>query len=102
MPIVVGTEYWDENNCYYKLPTDMCKIRMKDGTEEERVLCTISSEAFGLLVFDNCRDKWANIMTLRSTNLGKLQKFCANFEAGLKLTLVHVINLRRSCHSKEG
>lgn len=78
LPIVIGSEYWDENNRHYKLPTDKCKITMRDGTEEERVLCTISSEAFGLLVYDNCRDKWANIMKLKAQNPGKIQNFWAN------------------------
>lgn len=74
LPVVIGTEYWDESKRHYKLPTDTCKISLKDGTEEDKVLCTVTSEGFGLLIYDNCREKWAAIQKLRAQNPGKLQK----------------------------
>lgn len=76
LPIVIGSEYWDESNRHYKLPTDECSIKKRDGTEEKKVLCTISSEGFGLLIYDNCRDKWQNIFTLKDKNPGKFHKIC--------------------------
>lgn len=91
LPIVVGSEYWDESNCHYKLPTDECSIKKKDGTEEKKVLCTISSEGFGLLVYDNCRDKWQNIFTLKAENPGKFHKICQN--SPLNLSNLRVFSL---------
>ena len=67
LPIAVGSEYWDVKYRHFKLMTDTIKMR----TGEEKVLCTVTSKAFGLMVYDNCRDKWLNIMNLKKANTGK-------------------------------
>lgn len=67
MPIVVGLEYWDNKYRHYELPTD--KVKLRDGNEWVHV--TISSEAFGLAMYENCRDKWEEIMKLKAENRGK-------------------------------
>jgi len=69
LPIVHGSEYWDEKYRHYQLQTDV--IPFRDGVSRE--LCTVESEAFGLLCYDNCRDKWQNIFDLKKDNEGK---FC--------------------------
>jgi len=54
LPISIGLECWDDKNRHCDLPTD--KVKLKDG--KDWVLCAATSEAFGLMVYDNCRDKW--------------------------------------------
>ena len=44
-------------------------MKMRDGVD--RTLVTVSSESFGLMVHDNCRDKWEAIMKLKAGNKGK-------------------------------
>ena len=75
LPIAIGLEYWDDKNRHYDLPTDTLKLR--DGTEKVRV--TPSSEAFGLMVYDNCRDKWEAIMKLKAGNKGKCKIILCKF-----------------------
>ena len=67
LPIAVGLEYWDDKNRHYDLPTDT--VKMRDGVD--RTLVTVSSKSFGLMVYDNCRDKWEAIMKLKAGNKGK-------------------------------
>jgi len=75
LPIVHGTEYWDDKYRHYKLQTD--EIAFRDGVSRE--LCTVESEAFGLLVYDNCRNKWQNIFDLKKENEGMfLNEICVN------------------------
>lgn len=71
LPIAIGLEYWSPKNRHYKLKTDT--VTLRNG--EEKVLCTIASEAFGLMTYDNCRDKWEEIMKLKAENRGKY-KIC--------------------------
>lgn len=80
LPVAAGSEYWSDNIRHFKLPTETCKISTRNGPVEEKALVTISSEGFGLLTYDNCRDKWNNIMKLKAENPGKLQKTCAMFQ----------------------
>jgi hypothetical protein len=75
LPIVMGLEYWDDKNRHYDLPTD--KIKMRDGVERD--LCTATSEAFGLMVYENCRDKWEAIMKLKAGNKGKYKIVLCKF-----------------------
>lgn len=62
MPVIADKLYWGEPTRYHKLPVDTCKIARKDENEEEvledKVLVTVTSEAFGWLVYANCREKW--------------------------------------------
>ena len=74
LPIAIGLEYWDDKNRHYDLPTD--KVKLRDG--KDWVLCTATSEAFGLMVYDNCRDKWEEIFKLKHVNKGKLKSFSEN------------------------
>ena len=63
LPVAAGNEYWSDQIRYYKLLTDTC--RLPNAAEENKVLVTVSSEAFGLLILDNCRDKWLKIFKLK-------------------------------------
>jgi hypothetical protein len=47
------SEYWNKKIRYFKMPTSTFQY---DGKPRDYV--TPASEAFGLLVYDNCRDKW--------------------------------------------
>lgn len=69
LPVVIGSEYWDEKFRHYQLQTD--KIKLRNGKQVP--LCSVESEAFGLLVWDNCKDKWENIFNLKKQNPGKLR-----------------------------
>jgi hypothetical protein len=55
LPAVLPKEFWKEDIRYYKLLTDTVNIAGK-----EKVLVTVTAEAFGLLVWENCREKWCN------------------------------------------
>ncbi len=102
LPIVIGAEYWDESNRHYKLPTDDCTIRKRDGTEETKVLCTIGSEGFGLLIYDNCRDKWTNIMKLKAQNPGKCNEICVMLPSNCPTYIFILSKIPRSCDPEEG
>ena len=56
LPIAAGKHYWGEEIRYYHLPTDMGNIRGK-----QKVLVTVTSEAFGLLNLENCQEKWVKM-----------------------------------------
>ena len=84
LPIAIGLEYWDDKYRHYCLPTD--KLKMRDGVD--RLYCTTSSEAFGLMVYDNCRDKWEAIMKLKAGNKGKCKLVLCKFI----LQLVYLTN----------
>lgn len=56
LPIAAGLDYWGENQRLYKLLTDKVNINGK-----QKVLVTVTNEAFGLLVLENCREKWIEI-----------------------------------------
>ena len=77
LPIAIGLEYWDDKNRHYDLPTDT--LKMRDGVD--RLLCTATSEAFGLMVYDNCRDKWEAIMKLKAENKGKYKIVLCKFQS---------------------
>lgn len=62
LPICAGNLYWGETIRYYKLPSDTCK--MPNG--EEKGLVTVTNEAFGLLVLENCHQKWMNIFQYKA------------------------------------
>lgn len=56
-------EFWKEDIRYYQLLTDEINIfgKMKG-------LVTVSSEAFALLMWENCRDKWINYFKYKEAN----------------------------------
>jgi len=65
---VVGKVYWGEKYRHYKLETD--KVPMgKD--KKERSLCSAADVAFGLLTYDNCRDRWIAMFELKKRDPGK-------------------------------
>ena len=57
MPKAVGLEFWGDIIRPYKLMTDT-ELVEGDLSGKKKVLVTVTSEAFGLLVYHNCRDKW--------------------------------------------
>jgi len=65
LPAIVGNLYWGEKYRHYKLETD--KIPMgKD--KKERCLCSTADVAFGLLTYENCRDRWLATFELKKKN----------------------------------
>ena len=63
LPVAAGKEYYGEEIRYYKRPTEKMKVNGAD-----KVCVTITSEAFGLLVLENCHDKWINIFEFKAKN----------------------------------
>ena len=64
LPMVVGIEYWGPHLRPYHLMDD--KMDMAAGLM--RVLVTITSEAFGYLIYANCRGKWVAGLQWKDTN----------------------------------
>ena len=52
MTMISGTQYWGNNVKTWFFLTDMMEL---EG--EQKVIVTITSEAFGILLYKNCRDK---------------------------------------------
>lgn len=65
LEVVAGREYWNTNIRPYKLLTDTIDVNNKDGVAVPK-----ATEAFGLLVYANCRDKWMNIWDFQQNNPG--------------------------------
>jgi len=63
LPVAAGKEYYGEDIRYYKRPTEKMNV---NGAQ--KVCVTITSEAFGLLVLENCHDKWINIFEFKKEN----------------------------------
>jgi len=53
LPVVAGKEYWDSKVRHYQLPTDKVEINGK-----KKSIITVATEAFGVLMMDNCHSKW--------------------------------------------
>ena len=62
LSMAVRLEYWGPNIRPFHLMTDKTNV---DG--KQKVLVTVTSEAFGLLMFANCRDKWLNVFQYKKT-----------------------------------
>jgi hypothetical protein len=60
LPAILPREFWREDIRFYRLLTDACEIAGK-----QKVLVTVASEAFGLLMWENCRNKWVNYFKLK-------------------------------------
>ena len=56
LPMVNGVQWWGPMIRPYKLMTDLTDVR-----GEQKVIVTITSEAFGLLIYENCHEKWIEI-----------------------------------------
>ena len=63
LPVAAGKEYFGEDIRYYQRIASQMKIN-----GQEKVCVTVASEAFGLLVLENCRDKWSNIFQFKQDN----------------------------------
>ena len=57
LPMAVGLEFWGPNIRIFRLLNDKIIVD-GDPSGKERVQVTVTSEAFGHLVYANCRDKW--------------------------------------------
>lgn len=57
LPFAVGLEFWGPNIRPFHLLSDKIMVD-GDPSGKEKVLVTVTSEAFGQLVYANCRDKW--------------------------------------------
>ncbi len=57
LPFVVGSTFWGPLVRPFHLMTDLTKIE-GDVSGKEKVRVTVTSEAFALLLFANCREKW--------------------------------------------
>ena len=57
LPKAVGLEFWGDLIRPYRLMTDT-ELVEGDVSGKKKVLVTVTSEAFGLLVYHNCQDKW--------------------------------------------
>ena len=53
LPVVAGITYWDAKTRHYKIPTARVDINGK-----KQPLITVATEGFGVLMMDNCYDKW--------------------------------------------
>ena len=67
LPHAAGLEFWGPNIRPFHLMTDKLDVP-GDKSGKKKVYVTITSEAFGLVVYANCRDKWIADFTLRATN----------------------------------
>jgi hypothetical protein len=57
IPMAVGLEFWGPNIRPFKYMTDKTVVE-GDPAGEEKVLVTITSEAFAYVLYKNGRDKW--------------------------------------------
>ncbi len=57
LPMAVGLECWGPNIRPFHLMTDKVEVE-GDPSGKKKVLVTVTSEAFGLLLYANCREKW--------------------------------------------
>lgn len=60
LPIVAKKEFYGEDIRYYQQYTAKMNVNGK-----QKVAVTVTSEAFGLVMLENCRDKWLNIFELK-------------------------------------
>lgn len=72
LPMVAGNNTYGKSIRYYSTPVDKVTLVVKGVKGKKRVVAvTIPSEAFGLLIFENCRDKWLAVMNLRKDDKKK-------------------------------
>ena len=63
LPAVVGVDWWHQKNRCYLLPTDKYQVHKKT-----KVCVTKTSEAFGLLQFENSRARWLETFKWKKAN----------------------------------
>ena len=67
LPNVVGLDFWGPTIRPFHLMTDKVNIE-NDNSGKKKVLVTVTSEAFGLLIWANCRDKWIHCCEFKKAN----------------------------------
>ena len=70
LPMAAGFDFWGPTIRPFHLMTDKKEVP-GDPSGKERVLVTVTSEAFGVLLYANCRDKWLADFDLRKTSGNK-------------------------------
>jgi len=73
LPIVAGLEYFGDKFRKYHLLTDEIDVH---GVK--KVAVTVTSEAYGMLVYDNCKAKWEEMYKFRELNKSKGTKIPEN------------------------
>ncbi len=63
IPNVVGSDWWSPQIRPYKFMTDKVEV---EGAQ--KVLVTVTSEAFGLVQYENSRDKWIENFKYKEAN----------------------------------
>ena len=63
IPSVVGNDWWSAQIRPYKFTTDKVEV---EGAQ--KVLVTVTSEAFGLVQYENSRDKWIENFKYKEAN----------------------------------
>jgi hypothetical protein len=69
VPMAVGVDWWGPELRPYKLMTDTTELEGK-----QKVLVTVTSEAFGLLQYENSRSRWINVFKWKRKNGNKKGK----------------------------
>ena len=64
LPMVVGVDCWGPNTRLYKLPIDT----FDDENGKTKVFVTKAGEAFGLIQFENSRERWIKIFQWKDAN----------------------------------
>ncbi len=73
-----GLEFWGPSIRPFRLLTDKAHVP-GDPSGKKKVLVTVTSEAFGLTVYANCRDKWMADFALKKKNKkAKIPKYDKN------------------------
>ena len=70
LPMAVGIDFWGPSIKSKYLMVDKFKVPM-DNSGKSKVYVTVTSEAFGQLMFKNCRAKWLAIWNWRKTHGAK-------------------------------
>ena len=65
LPVVAGTDWWNPQQCYFNILTDKVEI---GPNGDKKVFVTSSTEAFGVLIMDNCHTKWVNEFEYRKND----------------------------------
>lgn len=69
VPMAVGVDWWGPEIRPFKLMTDTTELEGK-----QKVLVTVTSEAFGLLQYENSRSRWINVFKWKKKNGKKGKK----------------------------
>ena len=70
LSMAVGVETWGLTQKCTKLLTDKVKLE-DDNSGKEKVLVTVTSEAFGQVMFKNCRKKWLAVWKYKKAHGAK-------------------------------